>query len=102
MIEFTPELLKLKQALNDLPITRENEWAFVSALEPFEKLLNAGFTTDAAAYIAYGYAYMRQPDAMEQEEILNILNLRYMIRNEFRTIAQDRIAMGNGTIFKIK
>ena len=101
MIELTPELLKLKKALNDISITKENEYAFVSALEPFQKLLAANFTTDAAAHIAYGYAYMRQPCVHEQEEIMDILNLRYMIHNEFHTIRQDRIAMKDGKIFKI-
>ena len=103
MIEFTPELKEFQKALNNIPVTSENEWEFVSALDTFKELLKAGYRADVAAHVAYGYTLMRLAPLEECEEMLAILNLRFVRHdNEFCTITADRIAMENGTEFKIK
>lgn len=103
MIEFTPELVEFRKALNNIPVTRENDWTFVSALDTFKELCKANFKPEIAAYVAYGYTLMCQAPLEECEEMLEILKLRYVRHgNEFCTITADRIAMENGTEFKIK
>ena len=103
MIEFTPELKEFQKALNNIPVTIKNDWAFVSAFDTFKELCKANFKPEIAAYVAYGYTLMRQAPLEECEEMLEILNLRFVRHgNEFCTITADRIAMENGIEFKIK